>query len=114
MVGYTKGCNPRIKLQVLQQPWKQGGLAAPDFYLYFLAGQLVFAHRWLTVPEDKAVIALEAAIVGSYEALTHLVFRGSSAPYPITSTMSATMRAWAVTSKAEAGDCTEISPHTPL
>lgn len=62
------GGAPHIELQVLQGPWKEGGLAVPNFSCYFLAGQLVFVHRWLMQPEDDAVVSLEEAIVGSYQA----------------------------------------------
>lgn len=77
------GGAPRAQLQLLHQPWK-GGLTVPNFSRYFLAGQLVFVHRWLTQRRDDAAVSQEAAVVGSYEALSHLVFRGSKAPYPLT------------------------------
>lgn len=61
---------------------KRGGLAVPDFfYRYFLVGHLVFDHRWLAVPDDDAAIALEAAIVGFYEALMHFLKQGSIPHY---------------------------------
>lgn len=66
------------------------------------------------IQSNDAGIVLEAAIVGSYKAVMHLLFRGSRAQYPITISMRAIVRAWAVSSKAVTGDCTAISPHTPL
>lgn len=46
------------------------------FINIFLAGQLVFVHRWLTCPLEDSAVALEATVMGSFEALTHLVHRG--------------------------------------
>lgn len=59
----------------------------PTFSGYFLAGQLGYAHRWLTLPEDDAAVSLEAAVTGSYEVLSHLVYIGGKEPYPITTLM---------------------------
>lgn len=87
---------PHLKLAILQQPWGEGGLAVPNFFKYFLAGQLTVAHRWLTAPWDNASIFLEAAFVGSYEALSHLVYRGLKSPYPLTSSMQSVIKAWSV------------------
>lgn len=55
------GGTPRLKLAILQQPWGEGGLAVPNFFKYFLAGQLTVAHHWLAAPWDNASISLEAA-----------------------------------------------------
>lgn len=53
----------RLKLGVLQQPWKERDLAVPNFYKYFLSGQLVMVNRWLTGPYDDTAVALEVAVV---------------------------------------------------
>lgn len=59
-------------------------------------------NRWLTGPYDTAV-ALEAALVGSYEALAHLVFRGSRSPYVLTTSMRSVLCAWVVAHGEEFG-----------
>lgn len=107
------GGTPRIRLQVLQHPWKEGGLAVPNFVRYFLAGQLVFAHRWLNQPEDNAEVTLEAAVVGSYEALSDLLYRGRGVPYPMTGSMHSVIRAWELTRRGALQERV-VSPYTPL
>lgn len=44
----------------------------------------------------------------------HLLPQESRAPYPITTSMRATVRAWLVACQAGSRDCWVISPHTPL
>lgn len=61
----------------------EGGLAVPNSYKYFLAGQLT-AHRWSTMPPNDALVSLEVAYVDSYEALSHLVYRCLRSPYSLT------------------------------
>lgn len=87
------------------------GWRLPSF-LYFLAGQLVFVHVLFTLLEGNAAVDLEAAIVGSYEALMHLLLRGSSSPYPITTSMWATVGAWMVADKTESRLSGNFSPHS--
>lgn len=65
----------RIGLKVLQEPWGQGGLALLDWYKYYLAGQMVFARRWLLEDNSDSVTVLEAAVLGSYESLRLAVFQ---------------------------------------
>lgn len=89
-----------------------GGLAVPDFQGSFLAGPLVFVHRWFGLPGDDTATTLEAAIVGSYEALAHLLLHGNRAPYNVTVSMQATGRTWVVANKVSGNAA--ISPHAPL
>uniref|UniRef100_A0A803K361 Reverse transcriptase domain-containing protein n=1 Tax=Xenopus tropicalis TaxID=8364 RepID=A0A803K361_XENTR len=78
------GERPRMSFQTLQAPLTGGGLALPNFEKYFLASQLVYVHWW-TVPRlDNRALVLEAAIVGSLEALAKLPYRGISPYYQTT------------------------------
>lgn len=61
--------SPRISISILQEPWGQGGLALPNWKKYYLAGQMVFAMRWLTGNDGDSATVLEAAFLGSYESL---------------------------------------------
>lgn len=63
-------------------------LAVPNFSRYFLVGQLVLAHRWMYQPDHNATVTLEAAVVGSYEALSYLLYQRRAAPYPLTESMA--------------------------
>lgn len=87
---------PRFKLTVLQRPWGEGSLACPDLHSYFVAAMLSHAHNWLISDEPNAAVVLEAARLGSYEALRNLLYRGSRAPFPLTSAMRAVIRAWTI------------------
>lgn len=46
-------------LRTLQEPYGQGGLALPDLFKYFIAGQMVFARRWLSRDSGDAATVLE-------------------------------------------------------
>lgn len=85
---------PRIGIKVLQEPGNQGGLALLDWHKYYLAGQMVFARRWLLSDDGDAATVLEAAHLGSYEGLRLALFRGTKSDLPITLTMTATIKAW--------------------
>lgn len=65
--------HPRISLRTLQESWGQGGLALPDLFKYFIAGQMVVARRWLLRDDGDATNVLEAAYMGSYESLFFFV-----------------------------------------
>lgn len=67
--------NPWIKLTVLQKPWWEGGLLVANFYNYFLAGQLVFAHCWL--PTTNAIHTLLTLLC---QEIDHLVMEKISGP----------------------------------
>lgn len=106
------GRNPCLKLAILQKPWGEGAL----WFLIFknnLSGQLTVAHRWLTAPPDDASVSLEAAYVGSYEALSHLVYRGLKAPYPLTFSMRS-VKAWVMAQGGRSPSSTRLSFNTPL
>lgn len=91
-----------------------GGAGGTTFSPLLPGGQFVFAHRWWCPPEDDAAVTLEAAIVGSFEALSHLLYRGGGAPYPITTSMKATIRAWGMANGMEPSSTQAMSPHAPL
>lgn len=85
---------PSISIRTLQDPSGQGGLALPGLYKYLLAGQMVFARHWLLRDDEDAAKVLEAAILGSYEGLSNLVYRGSQVQSPITGSIRVTIQAW--------------------
>lgn len=86
----------------------------PNFYKHFLAGQLTFAHCWLTTPLDDTSVSLKAACVGSYKALSHLVYRGLKSPYSLTSSMRSVIKAWSVAQGFTPSSPDRLSPNVPL
>lgn len=48
---------------------------------------LMHAHNWLITDDSNAAVALEGSYVGLYEALKNLIYRGSTAPLPLTIAM---------------------------
>lgn len=44
---------PRIGIKVLQEPGDQGALALLEWHKYYMAGQMVFARRWLLVDDGE-------------------------------------------------------------
>lgn len=69
---------PRVALETLHPPSHMAGLALPNFYLYYLASQLVNIHDWLHPNSNNACTTTEGAIVSSFETLHNIVYRGST------------------------------------
>lgn len=65
-----------LALTTLQLPVMQGGLSLPNFLIYYWAAILVTVRWWFSQPRDKPAVTLEAAIMGSYAALSNLAYRG--------------------------------------
>lgn len=63
--------------------------------------------------QSNAVVNLEAAVLGSYSALSNLVFWGPRAHPRITTPIHVTVRVWGQVSTA-VNEANTISPHTPL
>lgn len=80
----------------LMRPCTQGGLAFPDCHKHLLAAQLVTVALWLNTDLFNSSEILEAAVIGSLEVLTFLVYRGPRTPYEPTPSMITTLRAWRV------------------
>lgn len=55
---------------------------------------MVIARHWLLRDDGDAATVLEAALMGSYESLHFLVYRGSKVLSPLTESMHSTIRAW--------------------
>lgn len=90
-----KNQTPRLNRDTLKAPYEHGGLALPNMYIYYIAVQLSYASWWLRADANNPAVVLEAALVGSYEALANLVYREGR--YPIkhyTSLMAATVSTW--------------------
>lgn len=104
---------PRIAKTTLQLPLTVGGLALPCFCQYYWVTVLVTV-RWLfEQPRSNPAVNLEAAILGSYSALSNLVFRGTKAHINTTVPMTTTIRVW-VQMSTFVGSPHDIYPHTPL
>lgn len=71
------------------------------------------ARWWFSQPRDNPAVTLEAAILGSYAALSNLVFRGPKAYPNLTTPMRTTIAVWQK-ARASFRSAGKISPHTPL
>lgn len=85
----------RLSRDTQKAPFDRGGLALPDLYIYYIVTQLSFASWWIRADSNNPAVVLEAALVGSYEALANLVYReGRYLGMHYTSLMAATVTAW--------------------
>lgn len=85
----------RFSRKIIRRPCTQGGLACPDFHTYYLAAMLTHAHNWLVSEDTSASVVLEAAHLGSYEALRNTLYRGiGGSLITLTQAMKAVVRAW--------------------
>lgn len=107
------GSAPRVARTTLQLPLTMGGLALPCFRKYYWAAVIVTVRWWFSQPKSNPSLNLEAAIMGSYSALSNLVFRGVKTHKDMPTPMRTTVTVWEQMSKKIAGPAT-ISPHTPL
>lgn len=104
------GRPPRVAKRILYLPLPAGGLAMPNFLIYYWEAVLVTVRWWSSQPRQKSSgERLEAAIPGSYAALSNLAFRGLKAPHDLTVPMKTTLR---VRKEARAVYRT-ANPHTP-
>lgn len=88
------GRPPRVEKQILYLPMSGGGLALPNFQLYYWAAILVTVQWWFSQPKQNPATTLEAAILRFYAALSNLVFKGLRASPLMTSLMRTTVRVW--------------------
>lgn len=78
MFGFFIWGNPPVPELALQEAWgDKGSLGLPDLFKYYLAGQGVFAQRWLLREDMDSAMIFEAAAMGSSESMCLLVYRGS-------------------------------------
>lgn len=91
-----RGASPRLARQTLQLPVCRGGLALPNFLLYYWAAMLVTVRWWFQQSRANAAVCLEAAMVGSLTELSNLVYRGSSACPLLPAPTVVTLRVWAM------------------
>lgn len=99
--------------KVLYIPLSGEGLALPNFLIYYWAAVLVTVRWWFSQPRPNPAVRLEAAILGSYAALSNLAYRGPKAPYHLMTQMKTTIRVWRE-ARAIYAEPNCISPHTPL
>lgn len=64
------GRPPRVAKKILYLPLSGGCLALQNFFLYYWAAVLVTVRWWFSQPRQNS-----AVILGSYAALTNLVYR---------------------------------------
>ena len=107
------GRTPRIAKRTLFLPLSGGGLSLPNFQLYYWAAVLVSVRWWFDQPRLNPAVTLEAAILGSYAALSNLVFRGCRAASSVTVPMKTTIRAWR-DARVTYARPSHVSPHLPL
>uniref|UniRef100_A0A803J4Y6 Reverse transcriptase domain-containing protein n=1 Tax=Xenopus tropicalis TaxID=8364 RepID=A0A803J4Y6_XENTR len=111
---YWNRSPPRIALTTLQLPTSQGGLAAPNLHLYYLAAQLTVARNWTVPTLTNAATILEAQVMGSLEELKNLLYRGTKYTKKASPLMKATIRAWQATNRLHPKPQKHYSEHTPL
>lgn len=85
------GAVPRLAKSTLRSPTHLGGLALPDFRVYYWAAMLVTTYWW---KRSNAAVCLEAPWLGSLQALQNLVYRGVGADRDLPATTRATIKAW--------------------
>lgn len=85
----------------------------PSFQLYYWVAVLVTVRWWFSQPKQNPAVILEAAILGSYAALSNLVYRGLKAHPAITTLMKMTVRVWQQAGTIYRAEST-FSPYTPL
>lgn len=108
---------PRLSRDTLKAAYEQGGLALPNMYIYYVAIQLSYASWWIRADANNPAVVLEAALVGSYEALANLPYREGKYPIPhYTSLMAATVSVWRTFVQAYGArdGGAEWSPYIPL
>lgn len=66
------GKTPRLAQATLHLPLTQGGLALPNLQLYYWAAVLVMVRWWFSQPSHNLAVT-EAALLGSYAALTYFI-----------------------------------------
>lgn len=99
--------------RILYLPLLSEGLALPNRPLYCWAAVLVTVQWWFSQPRLNPAVTLEAAILGSYAALSNLAFGGRRAFPSITIPMQTMVRAWQE-ARAIYKKPFHISPHMPL
>lgn len=88
------GKSPRVAKNILYLPLSSGGLALPNFLMYYWAAVLVTVRWWFAQPQLNPAVTLESAILGSYAALSNLPYRGVKAGAEVTGPMRATIQVW--------------------
>lgn len=89
-------------------------MALLDFFLYFITTQLVTAYWRLHPTQGNASPMVEAAILGSTEALENLLYRAARAPYQLTTGMKIVIKARGVAEGLDSERGGKWSPRMPL
>lgn len=103
----------RVAKNILYLPLAGGGLALPNFLVYYWAAVLGTVRWWFSQPRQNPAVNLEAAIMGSYAALSNLPYRGVRANPAVTGPMKTTIQVWR-SSRAALLQQSWVSPYTPL
>lgn len=107
-----KGLSPRLARSTLQLPVHCGGLALPNFMVYYWAAVLVTVRWWFEQSRSNAATCLEAAILGSLTELSNLVYRGPSAYPSLPGPTKTTLKVWSMARKRFLGP-RQQSPFSP-
>lgn len=90
------------------------GLAFPNFYLYYLASQLVHIHDWLYPVSTNACDTTEGAIASSLETLYNIIYRGCVPAYPGTLILRTSLSLFQSIVAKICEDLRSTSPNNPL
>lgn len=110
---YGWGRVPRVARSTLQIALSEGGLALPNFRIYYWTAVLISVRWWFTQDQSNPSVNLEAAILGSYSELSNIVYRGPRSTMQTTISMRTTVRVWKQVSK-HIEELQTFSPHIPL
>lgn len=70
IISVWAGKPPSVAKHILYLPLSRGGLALPNFLVYYWAAVLVTLRWWFSQPRQNPAVTLEAALLGSYAALS--------------------------------------------
>lgn len=88
------GAIPHLAKSTLHLPVKLGGLALPNFQIYFWAAVLVTTYWWFEGSHDNSAVYVEAACLGSLSDLQNLPNRGVGSCADVLSPTRPTLWGW--------------------
>lgn len=105
---------PQISLKHSPKAVDSWGPSLSHLFVFFLAAMLTHAHNWLLSDTSSAAVTLEAAIVGSYDSLWNVLFRGIKALHFPATFKRTVIRAWFMATGPMGAELQVCSPNTPL
>lgn len=98
---------------MLRLPSHMAGLAFPNFFLYYLASQLVHIHDWLHPVSANASTTTEGAIAASMET-RHIIYRDKVPNRPGTSMLATSLSIFRYITTKISRHTWSASPNNPL